>query len=252
LFKQSMSQRSAEPAAFRSAPAARDMGKIRGAANIVFDSRDADCAGALVVCRDSVVARSFIAELAAAGGPHQTRLADTLTQAISMLERWNPDVIFLDESAWETVEAAVKTEEAVASLAEHAPVVVAAPARHQELLAFLICSGAVDLVVRVGNFPPVAAGLAALRARLAARVPRRHFAGPIVEEDFGEILRHEVNNPLTGILGNAELLLKRRSQLPSFAVERLETITELAVRLRETIRRLSDDLESRQNAARAV
>jgi len=28
-----------------------------------------------------------------------------------------------------------------------------------------------------------------------------------VEEDFGEVLRHELNNPLTGILGNAELLL---------------------------------------------
>ena len=26
-------------------------------------------------------------------------------------------------------------------------------------------------------------------------------------EDFGEVLRHELNNPLTGILGNAELLL---------------------------------------------
>ena len=25
--------------------------------------------------------------------------------------------------------------------------------------------------------------------------------------NFGELLRHELNNPLTGILGNAELLL---------------------------------------------
>lgn len=58
-------------------------------------------------------------------------------------------------------------------------------------------------------------------------------------EDFGELLRHEVNNPLTGILGNAELLLARRDHLPPGAVERLETIAELAVRLRETVRRLS-------------
>lgn len=27
------------------------------------------------------------------------------------------------------------------------------------------------------------------------------------EKDFGEGLQHELNNPLTGILGNAELLL---------------------------------------------
>ena len=66
-------------------------------------------------------------------------------------------------------------------------------------------------------------------------------------EDFGELLRHEVNNPLTGILGNAELLLARRDQLPPAAVERLETIAELAVRLRETVRRLSHTWEERHD-----
>lgn len=30
------------------------------------------------------------------------------------------------------------------------------------------------------------------------------------ERDFAEVLRHELNNPLTGILGNAELLLLSR------------------------------------------
>ncbi len=30
--------------------------------------------------------------------------------------------------------------------------------------------------------------------------------------DFGEVLRHELNNPLTGILGNAEMLLVALSQ----------------------------------------
>ncbi len=64
--------------------------------------------------------------------------------------------------------------------------------------------------------------------------------------DFGEILRHEVNNPLTGILGNAEMLLAGRDRLPASAVERLETIAHLAVRLRETVRRLSSAAESRQ------
>jgi signal transduction histidine kinase len=76
--------------------------------------------------------------------------------------------------------------------------------------------------------------------------------GPLVspsEEwstDFGEILRHEVNNPLTGILGNAEMLLARRDRLPASAIERLETIAHLAVRLREIVRRLSSAAELRQ------
>ena len=63
--------------------------------------------------------------------------------------------------------------------------------------------------------------------------------------DFGEILRHELNNPLTGILGNAELLLvelqRQELTLPEHARSRLETIAALAMRMRETVRRLSDN-----------
>ena len=69
-------------------------------------------------------------------------------------------------------------------------------------------------------------------------------------EAFGEVLRHELNNPLTGILGNAELLLAevRRTNdghLPNGGQQRQETIAALAVRLRETVRRLSQDWETR-------
>lgn len=63
--------------------------------------------------------------------------------------------------------------------------------------------------------------------------------------DFGTVLRHELNNPLTGILGNAELLLaearRKNLELPGAALARLETIAELAVRMRETVRRLSEE-----------
>ena len=70
-------------------------------------------------------------------------------------------------------------------------------------------------------------------------------------EEFGQLLRHELNNPLTGILGNAELLLsevrrKNDGRLPPGGQMRLETITALAVRLRETVRRLSQEWEAAQ------
>jgi signal transduction histidine kinase len=60
-----------------------------------------------------------------------------------------------------------------------------------------------------------------------------------------------MNNPLTGILGNAELLLaevrrKNDGKLPHGGQQRLETIAALAVRLRETVRRLSEQWEARQ------
>jgi signal transduction histidine kinase len=209
-------------------------------------------AGVLIVCGDSSLTRGFIEELLCVGGPLQAPIAATLAQASRMLEHWSPSVVFLDASALSPEESGIGLERTVASLTEHAPVVVAAPAEHQEMLAFLIRSGAADLVARVGNFLPVAAGLVARRARIARLIHSEDFARHGRQDDFGELLRHEVNNPLTGILGNAELLLKRRSELPPYAVDRLETIAELAVRLRETIRRLSDQWESRQSELHTV
>jgi signal transduction histidine kinase len=72
------------------------------------------------------------------------------------------------------------------------------------------------------------------------------------QENFGEVLRHELNNPLTGILGNAELLLaeihrKDDGKHPYGGRQRLEPIAALAVRLRETVRRLSQEWESRRD-----
>jgi signal transduction histidine kinase len=73
------------------------------------------------------------------------------------------------------------------------------------------------------------------------------------ESNFGAVLRHELNNPLTGILGNAELLLvelqRKNVELPPRAQERLETIAALAVRMRETVRRLSEEWEQRGGPA---
>ncbi len=208
--------------------------------------------GVLIVCGDSSLTRGFIEELLCAGGPLQAPLAATLVQANRILTHWSPTVIFLDASTLGRDEGGIALERTVGSLTEYAPVVVAASAEHQDMLAFLIRSGAVDLVARVGNFLPVAAGLVARRARIARLIHSEGFTGRIRQDDFGELLRHEVNNPLTGILGNAELLLERRSQLPQYAIDRLETITELAVRLRETIRRLSDQWEDRQNELHTV
>jgi len=176
-----------------------------------------------------------------------------------MLHAWTPHVIVLDESCIVTdgcdaaaLGAQDTLEPAVALLTEHAPVVVVASAQHQDELAFLIGAGAVDLVARLGNFVPITVGLAVRRAQIGEQTSSAVLNERERSRDFGEMLRHEVNNPLTGILGNAEMLLKLRSELPPQALARLETIAELAVRLRETIRRLSDCWESQHDSAGAA
>jgi signal transduction histidine kinase len=164
---------------------------------------------------------------------------------------------------------------AVSSLATYAPVVVIGEAEHQTELSGLVAAGAADYVVRAGGCLTIALGLVERRLRQAQSeaqaIPdparqEQHASQegvsvpPVVpameseREDFGEVLRHELNNPLTGILGNAELLLveirrKGDGRMPQDAPQRLETIASLAVRLRESVRRLSTEWEARQNSA---
>ena len=49
-------------------------------------------------------------------------------------------------------------------------------------------------------------------------------------------VRHEINNPLTGVLGQAQLLL--REELSQSARRRVETIEHLAGRIRDTVAEL--------------
>jgi signal transduction histidine kinase len=49
-------------------------------------------------------------------------------------------------------------------------------------------------------------------------------------------VRHEINNPLTGVLGQAQLLL--REELNERARKRAETIEALAIRIRDIVAQL--------------
>jgi signal transduction histidine kinase len=205
-----------------------------------------------IVSGDLALAQRCSEELAAFGGRYRTLIVMKVEQARKSIGRISPAAIFLDESAiapedGETLEAAV------ALLTESAPVVVAAAPEKQTGVSFLITSGAMDFVARTNDFLPLVAGMLDRRVRMAelaagmVQFPKDERSG-----DFGEVLRHEVNNPLTGILGNTELLLARRDRLPPSAIERLETIAGLAVRLRETVRRLSNAWDEQHEHARSA
>jgi signal transduction histidine kinase len=194
-----------------------------------------------IISGDSATAERCVEELAAFGGVRCTPVAQTVEEARKRMGRVAPAVFFLDESAIDIDSGNETLESAVALLTENAPVVVAAAPEKQTSLSFLIISGGVDFVARSGEFLRIVAGMLDRRAGMSERAtPAIQFPKDGLSGDFGEILRHEVNNPLTGILGNTELLLARRDSLPPAAVERLETIAELAVRLRETVRYLSN------------
>jgi len=203
----------------------------------------------------------YFKELASANGSYQVTHVHSVPEALEAFLRLKPTAVLFDESAF-LKQRKHSTRNglaaSVALLAQSAPVVVvAAQERHSELAA-LITSGEADFVDRRGNFYSFAARLLESRLREAEqKIAAPNLFSLDANENFGEVLRHEVNNPLTGILGNAELLLaevRRRDdgRLPEAALQRLQTIAELAVRLRETVRRLSCDLEARANQARSA
>jgi len=155
-----------------------------------------------------------------------------------------PTVILLEETcATPESEGPVakmpRLNSVVSALAVHAPVVVIGAADQQSEVASLVAAGAADFVERAGGCLPVALEMVERRLRQAQRLAevrndtRQGAGGEILNgEAFGEVLRHEMNNPLTGILGNAELLLaevrrKNDGRLPRGGQQRLETIALL-------------------------
>lgn len=210
----------------------------------------------LLVSNDAGFCAAMRKEFDASALRVRAAAVSSVAAAHRILEEDAPGVILLEEEAVAadsevTKGAAPSLDSVVAPLAVHAPVVVIGPAEKRSELAGLIEAGAADFVERKMNVFAEARGVIQRRLRLQeAADALEPFDGE--EEDFGEVLRHELNNPLTGILGNAELLLaeirrKNDGKIPGGGIQRLETIATLAVRLRETVRRLSEEWEARKH-----
>jgi signal transduction histidine kinase len=220
----------------------------------------------LLVSDDADLCAAARRELKPKPGRRRVTAVSNIDAARRILVDGAPSVILLEEtSVGPEAEGPrgrmPRLDAVVSSLAIHAPVVVIGPAERQGEMAALVAAGAADYVTRNESCLHAAVGLVEKRLRQAKLMTRSaaRFAGTEREdrssaenEDFGEVLRHELNNPLTGILGNAELLLaevRRKSDghMPPGGQQRLETIAALAVRLRETVRRLSKQWETQRD-----
>jgi signal transduction histidine kinase len=214
----------------------------------------------LLVSNDAEFCAALRKEFSLTAGRVRVTAVSSLDAARRLLEEDLPAVILLEEDAVAAQSdrprgRAPSLEAMVAPLAIHAPVVVIGSPEKREELSGLIDADAVDFVAREGESLRTALRMMERRLRQArqrAASATESLPDSNADEDFGEVLRHELNNPLTGILGNAELLLaeihrKNDGQIPEGGEQRLETIAALAVRLRETVRRLSQEWEARQH-----
>jgi signal transduction histidine kinase len=220
----------------------------------------------LLVSDDAELCAAARREFEAKGAGLRVAEVRTVDAARRIVADAAPTVILLEETSAApgsegTVGKIPRLNSVVSALAVHAPVVVIGAPDQESEVASLVAAGAADFVERVGGCLPVALEMVERRLRQARHLAhvgndaQRTAGGNVLNgEAFGEVLRHEMNNPLTGILGNAELLLaevrrKNDGRLPQGGQQRLETIAALAVRLRETVRRLSQECEARQHSA---
>lgn len=174
----------------------------------------------------------------------------TLEQAIPYLADGHAAAVVCDVSA-------VPAEASLAVLfrgdpARRVPVILLIPPGLEERAAPLLTEGLADCVLKAGSYDVLLA--ASIRRLLTTRrgeslvgaaSPASRSPVPLDFEELKMILRHEINNPLTGILGNAELALTERPELPPAVCRRLETIVDLAVRLRDLVRNLEKTLTER-------
>ncbi|MFZ3200175.1 MAG: histidine kinase dimerization/phospho-acceptor domain-containing protein [Candidatus Acidiferrales bacterium] len=176
-------------------------------------------------------------------------IASSLERLRELSSRIWPPVILLDDELL----GGMRFAELLRYFTATAPVILLAPLERQTEVARLVAEGELEFVARAGDFIPLAAALVERRLRWASTP--ESLLGPQwaeLAEDAGAIFRHEINNPLTGILGNAEMLLAHRERLSSVDTQRLETVVGLAVRLRETVRRLSNDWDAQPNSLKSA
>lgn len=217
----------------------------------------------LLISDDAKLCARTRQELQARETKLRVATVSTVDAARRVVQDEAPAVIVLEEAAVQgpgEQRGKARLDVVVSSLAGYAPVVVFGNEARPAELDALVAAGAADFIGSLDANLPAAAALVERRLKQSRAVEeqvRVAKANALVAEtanlhaieDFGQLLRHELNNPLTGILGNAELLLselkrKNDGKLPQGGQARIETIAALAVRLRETIRRLSQEWES--------
>ena len=206
--------------------------------------------GVLVGVASPASAQEFARELICYARKSPISIATEFAQLKNVFARCPAAVVLIDE---EVLPRASWLADLRAFVSK-APVILIGDAESRCDFRRFIAEGNLDFVARGPRAVSIAVSLIERRLRwlaapdFSANVPTS-FAW---NDGIGEIFRHEINNPLTGILGNAELLLHHKDHLSEIETQRLQTVVHLAVRLRETIRRLSQSLENSVPTAKSA
>ncbi|HSC77729.1 MAG TPA: histidine kinase dimerization/phospho-acceptor domain-containing protein [Candidatus Acidoferrales bacterium] len=166
----------------------------------------------------------------------QLRIADSVAEALPRFEAGEADIVVCDLSFYLLLQESgeVPDYDPVSR-----PTLVLVSLGEERRLGEHLELDPTDFLLRAGDYCQwLPAGVRRLRRRRQTQW-----------EEVAALLRHEINNPLTGVLGNAELVLAEASALPEKTRHRLATIIQLAVRLRDVVRNLESQLARSGNGA---
>lgn len=167
-----------------------------------------------------------------AGLPHSCVVsASRMQEAVSALKTRRMHAIVCDLRFFPKMYAAMAHQSAGDRIV---PIIVLASEGAEAQVAAALQQGAASFLVKAEDY-----------GRVLPLVVERVAQVLSSWAEVGQLVRHEMNNPLTGILGNAELILASDHELPDEVRSRVTTIVRLAVRLRDLVKSLEERLQGR-------
>jgi DNA-binding response OmpR family regulator len=196
----------------------------------------------LVADDDPIVRLLVVAVLAELG--LETEVACDGAEAWRTFEEWRPDLVVLDVDM--PIVDGLEVCRRIREVDEERAVFVMflAGRDHPEALEALLDAGADEFIAKPTTPEDLRARLMVARRRIAQDAAQRNAETELAKarwlSGIGEAtlsLQHEINNPLSALLGNAELMLMELKDRGE-ENELLEVIHEQALRIADVVRRL--------------
>ncbi|MEP6492491.1 MAG: response regulator [bacterium] len=197
---------------------------------------------ALVADDDPIVRLLVLAVLAELG--HEAEVATNGADAWRMFEEWHPDLVVLDVDMPDV--DGIEVCRRIREVDEKREVfVLFLTGRDQpETLDVVLDAGGDEFIAKPTTPEDLRARLIMARRRMAQDAARRRAEEELSKarwlSGIGEAtlaLQHEINNPLSALLGNAELMIMDLDEKGE-RNELLDVIHEQALRIAEVVRRL--------------
>jgi len=197
----------------------------------------------VLVADDDPIVRLLVAAVLGELG-HEPEVASNGFEAWQIFEEFHPDLVILDVDMPDI--DGIEVCRRIRELDDRREVFVLflTGRDRPETLELVLDAGADEFIAKPTTPEDLRARLIVARRRIAQDVARRHAEDELSKARWlagiGEAtlaLQHEINNPLSALLGNAELMIMDLEEKGE-RNELLDVIHEQALRIAEVVRRL--------------